>query len=160
MSHLIIFFYVPYLHRDENSLEYLALANVTTSTECITFQREILIDALPIAVARSLALVLFPEDPEAMIKASKRLPGRMTSITKYCDLETVRLMGNKMVTTKANDYSSGDIIMERAIASSLTADEKMVTSSLLKNMPPFDISLAWSLGRELFKSDKVIILPR
>ena len=135
----------------------MALANVTTSTERITFQREVPIDALPIAAARIMALSLFPEDPEAIIKASKRLSGRMSSITKYCDLETVRLMGNKMVTIKDNDFSGGDIIMERAIASSFTADEKMATSSLLKNMPPFDISLAWALGRELFKSDKVSI---
>lgn len=41
----------------------------------ILFEKEITISALLYPVAHTLATNLFPEDPDALVKTSKRLPG-------------------------------------------------------------------------------------
>ena len=79
---------VPY----SDSLE--SIAGRQSEPSRITFDREIYLDSLTLPAARTLAFNLFPEDPECLMKASRRLPGQMSILAKYCDLELIRSLAN------------------------------------------------------------------
>ena len=91
----------------------------------------------PLALA--LARLLCPEDPRAMLMASRSLPGEMYYLKKYADLATIRSVASKFLRFRGDPYLLCHSTVAAYIVSILTLDEQLVASSLMRNTAAFDI---------------------
>ena len=95
LPRLVKHLFTPHTHLYHGLSLSVSQAAVTVSKN-IKFLTELAVPKLPSMAARTLARLLYPEDVELMVRASRCLPGEMAYLAKTADLQTVRQVASKV----------------------------------------------------------------
>ena len=104
-------------------------------------------------VARyEMALAHCPEDPISMVVVSDGLAGNISVLNRRCSLETIRIIATELNNPLFANISS---VIQEALANELTSDERLCAACLIKNITPFNESMAWYLCKAAFNDNIV-----
>lgn len=98
-----------------------------------------------------------PVDPNALQVASTNLPGEIGALAHACPIGTLRKIARSVAAAGSSpeDLLRAKQLAAESVFANMDGDEKLLASCLFSDLPPFDESMAWAMGRKVLDEDVV-----